>query len=363
MPRKTDRVISGIEVVRGGGWVSYPKCPVLRRLVLEFWFACFMAYELPRRKNSTDAVVAIFPPVLFLPVAKLLLRKDVPCIGIVHDLQSVFVEKSALPLRKIFGGIVGWMEGAALKACHRVIFLSHSMAAKAIEQYGLDPRKCSVHLPFVTPYSGESDGNALADQFPPGFKHVVYSGALGEKQNPDALIQCLVAITEAREDLVCYCLSRGPIFDELKAKYGHRPRLMFYDLVEERDLPELMERSDLQIVPQLFGTSEAAIPSKLPNLIAAGVPVLAICDESSEVGKIVMDSQAGTAVHSWATDAVASAATELLDETKGESRADRRAEASKYVEQNFSLQRLVGEIASFVNDLPASDSRRRIEKT
>ncbi len=351
VPQKTDRTIPDVEIVRGGSWISYPKSPLLRRLVLELWFACFMAYELPRRRKSTDAVIAVFPPVLFLPMAKMLLRKDVQCIGIVHDLQSVFVQKSASPKRRMIAGIVRWLEGTALKSCQRLIFLSHSMAAKAIEQHGLDPQRCTVHFPFSTsPAKGE--GRALIDYFPPGLQHVVYAGALGEKQNPEGLIECFTVLTHAREDIVCHCFSRGPTFDDLKGKYGQVPRLKFHDLVEERDLSELMDRSALQIVPQLFGTSEAAIPSKLPNLIAAGVPVLAICDEASETGKIVMEAQAGAVVHSWAPITVASAATKLLDATRDQSRESRRAKAAKYVEEHFNLQRLVNDIVSFAKRAP-----------
>jgi glycosyltransferase involved in cell wall biosynthesis len=347
-PRPSNCVLPGVEIIRGGAWVRYPQFSVLRRLVLELWYLCFVAYELPRHMATIKGVVAVFPPVLFLPFSKWILHKDTPIIGIVHDLQSIFVEKSPSGFRRIFGGIVKNLEGAALNRCERLIFLSQSMMTRAIKEYRLDAQRCVVHLPFVSVSSTGGSGQALADRFMSGARHVVYSGALGEKQNPEQLIECFIGLAKEREDVVCHCFSRGPVFDELKRQYQGVRGVEYHDLVDERDLPELFNRSDIQIVPQLFGTSEAALPSKLPNLIAAGVPVLAICDEASEAGRIVLDAQAGAVVHSWAPEVVSAAVMNLLDGTSGHSRQERKTKAAEFVARHFSLQKLVDDIAAFV---------------
>lgn len=348
IPAPTSETLTGLEVVRGGGWVRYPRFPALRRLVLELWYACFLAYELPRHNASTNAVVAVFPPVLFLPLSKWFLRKDIAFIGIVHDLQSIFVEKSSSFFRRAFAGTVKSLEGSTLKSCDRVIFLSQSMAARAIREYGLDAQRCIVHLPFVSVPSTDGSGRSLANLFKPAAKHVVYSGALGEKQNSKQLLECFVRVAKERQDVICHCFSRGPVFDDLMRQYESVSAVKFHDLVAEQDLSELFNRSDVQVVPQLFGTSEAALPSKLPNLIAAGVPVLAICDETSEAGSIVLEAQAGAVVHSWAPEAVAAAILNLLDATSGQSRLERKQKAAGFVSRHFSLQNLIDDIARFV---------------
>lgn len=348
IPMPSSQILSGIEIIRGGGWVRYSKFPALRRLVLEFWYACFLAYELPKRSASTKAVVAVFPPVLFLPFSKWFLRKNTPIIGIVHDLQSVFVVKASSVFRRFFAGIITNLEGVTLRSCDRLIFLSQSMAARAIEEHRLDAHRCNVHFPFVSSPSSAGSGQALNDCFTTRARHVVYSGALGEKQNSRQLLKCFVNLAQTRQDVVCHCFSRGPVFDDLRRQYDGIAGVEFHDLVEEQDLPELFSRSDIQVVPQLFGTSEAALPSKLSNLIAAGVPVLAICDEGSETGRIVLEAQAGTVVHSWAPEAVAAAAVSLLDGTSDQSREDRKLNAAGFVAKHFSLQNLVDDIATFV---------------
>ena len=332
--------------------MRYPKWPMLRRLLLEFWYLCFLAYELPRYKSSTAAVITVVPPVLYLPFSRRILRKGVPIVGIVHDLQSIFLEKSSsLPMRAL-AALIRRMEGAALRNCDSLIFLSQSMASRAIEQYGLDGTNCFVHLPFVSRPSIGGNGQELVEIFTPNCRACVYAGALGEKQNSERLVECFVALVKAESGIVCHCFSRGPMFNHLRRKYENIFGIKFHDLVDERDLPELLARSDIQVVPQLFGTSEAALPSKLPNLIAAGVPVLAICDEVSEVGRIVLKARAGSVVHSWDPDAISAAALNLLNATKGQSREERKATASAFVAQHFSLQRLVDEISGFIKQTP-----------
>lgn len=345
-PTRSADVIEGIAVVRGGAWMRYPRWQVLRRVALELWYLCFVAWEMPRHRSTTRVIVAVCPPLMFLPLARILMGKRIPVVGIVHDLQSVFIEKRSVPGGRVLAAAVRLLEGVALRACDHVIFLSHSMATLAVSRCQLDGRRCSVHYPFVSvPPPPRNADKLLGVSFAPGKRHVVYSGALGKKQNPTGLLESLACLTGMDCDVECHVFSRGPVFDELRQKYANTRGIHFHDLVKEEELPVLMAQSDVQLIPQVLGTSDAALPSKLPNLIAEGVPVLAVCDEASEISGLIERSGAGVAVHTWNPREVAGAAHRLLEMTRDDVRVRRQRDVAPFVERNFSLSRLVRQIS------------------
>ena len=92
------------------------------------------------------------------------------------------------------------------------------MAERAISEYALQRDKCVVCYPFVAlPASKELVGNNLAALFAENKKHVVYSGALGDKQKPDGLYAFLSGLVERDPETACHIFSAGPHFERLKA--------------------------------------------------------------------------------------------------------------------------------------------------
>jgi hypothetical protein len=55
----------------------------------------------------------------------------------------------------------------------------------------------------------------LKNILPNNQHNIVYSGALGEKQNPNELLNVYDYISKNISNIVCYFFSQGPIFEEL----------------------------------------------------------------------------------------------------------------------------------------------------
>ena len=104
---------------------------------------------------------------------------------------------------------------------------------------------------------------------------MVYSGALGEKQNPFKLLSIFQKVVNKRDDICCHFFSNSPLVDTIKKKVTiSNGNILFHDLVPEENLFELYQKSHLQVIPQRPGVSDGAIPSKLPN-IHRGIPPIA----------------------------------------------------------------------------------------
>jgi glycosyltransferase involved in cell wall biosynthesis len=325
-PEPSDATLPGMHILRGGAWLRYPKPAALRRMVLEIWFAAYAARRMLGLRNKVDTVVSIFPPSLFAVLVHALLPQRVRKVALVHDLQGVYAAQQPGLAGRLIGVAIHAVEQRAFRACEICIFLSHDMAKEAEAAYGLKPERIAVQYPFVTLPGDGSTGTALSDVLPAGNPHVVYSGALGQKQNPDQVLEFFDAAATRFPQAVFHIFSAGPIFDALKARYAASGRnlVRFHSLVPEDQLAELYARSAIQVIPQAKGTETGSLPSKLPNLLAAGVQILAFCTPGSEVGKLLQDAGTGTIVDEWEQDLFLERLGIAVNDSQAETASQRR---------------------------------------
>lgn len=371
VPSYSDAKIQGTKILRGGAWVRYPKAMPLRRLVLEAWFALYSLTTAWKMRKQADVVVGILPPSLFAYLLHLAFPRRVRRVAVIHDLQGVLAaQKESLPRRAIIR-LIHAVEQRAFRSQDLCVFFSEDMARVAQHSYKLDSAKIAVQYPFVTLLPDQiaqaPAKTRLAAILPPEKLHVVYSGALGYKQNSRQLVQFLQAAATMYPQVGFHVFSGGPFFQELRAEAARlpEPKVQFHPLVEEEDLAELYARSTIQIIPQAEGTEAAALPSKLPNLLAAGVSMLAICEEQSEVGRLMRQAGTGSIVERWDEALFLERLGQALALAQGESPSARRARVAPLLEL-FSLTNMVrqvlgGSLIQMPVSLPPRETERQPE--
>ena len=119
---------------------------------------------------------------------------------------------------------------------------------------------------------------------------------------------------------------------------------MFHDLIAERDLYELYLRSDIHVIPEKIGFSKGALPSKLPNLLASGVPILYIGSQNSDVGQVIQRAEAGLCSDSWDLEKLNTLVDRLLADVVDRSHIDRRSTFEKKFARLFSVEALIREL-------------------
>src|SRR5450759_2565892 len=341
-----------IEIKRGGGWISYPSSAILRRAILELWYAWYALTSYARLESRPYIVIPIFPPSLFFMLLHSLMPRAICRVGIVHDLQGVYATRSSGLMSRLLNSAIHFVEKRCFRSCDRLIFLSVSMANRAIAEYKLDDRRCGVCYPFVAIADAVSDGVALAEILLPNTFNIVYSGALGEKQNPDGLFAFMNKVACMETNVSCHIFSAGPMFDQLGAtRHGaENCKVQFHELVPVEQLAELYARSDVQIIPQALNTSEGSLPSKLPNLLAADVPVFVICEAGSELGNLVNEAKAGVVATTWDIAMLVEQFRSYMNEQAAESKHDRRIRLQAFVESKFSIDSVVDSILAAIKD-------------
>ena len=334
----SSETLEDIKIVRGGEKIKYSKKVSLRRLVLELWYAYFILKNIKKYQKHIDIIIPIFPPSLAFCLASFFIKKEVKKIGIIHDLQIIY----SLQKKGFFSNLISFfikkVEKFCFKSCDKLIFLSDEMKNEAVNIYKIRKEKCEVQYPF-TSINDISISDNLKNILPKNQHNIVYSGALGEKQNPHELLKVFAFISKNTPNTVCYFFSQGPIFEELK-KINNNKKIHFYPLVKKEDIQELYSRSSIQIVPQLPNTSNGSLPSKIPNILVSGTKVLVITDKNSELELLFKKYNLQKVITSWDKRVIELSIRELLDQ-----KIDLNTQKT-IAQKLFNINSLIGKVIS-----------------
>lgn len=294
-PQKSHLGMDGVSIKRGG-YFKYHRNIFIRRIQLELWFAFYILRNFVHLKDA-DQIISVFPPVFFGLIIGIFFKGKHTII--VHDLQSVMSSAAGSQSENILAEIIGFVEKTVYLRCKKIIFLSKSMRNAAENSFNAKFPNSSVCYPFTTLVNSVNK-NKLHHYFPYGHKHIVYSGALGEKQNPKGLVKLFKLLNSGRQDTTCHIFSSGPYFEYFKGREQELAncRVYLHNIVEDSLLTDLYRKSYVQIIPQVNGTSSGAIPSKLPNIAKANCPVFCITDNNSELREILLKCQIPYKCHS-----------------------------------------------------------------
>ncbi len=295
-PKKSSEQLENITIIRGGKNIKYSNKTVIRRFILEFWYMLFIIKRIKRYQKNIDIIIPVFPPSLAFYTVLPFLKKQIKKIGMVHDLQQVYSSNKKGFFNKLISFFIYKVERKCFNSCNKLIFLSEEMKQEAKNTYKLNSNKLEVQYPFVTISKNKTED--LKELLNSNHIHIVYSGALGEKQNPSGLYEAFNYASQNIKNSEFHFFSQGSIFETLKSK-NKNAKIKFHSLVPKKNIEELYYRSTVQIVPQLPNTSKGSLPSKLPNLLASGCQILVITDSNSEIENLFKEYSISTVINSW----------------------------------------------------------------
>lgn len=294
--KESNHQLKGVEIIRGGKHLFFTKKTIFRRLILEFSFAFFVLRKLYKNQKNKDLIIPIFPPSFAFYFILPFLSKRIRKVGMVHDLQEIYSEGKTGFLNNFIKFFIHKIEKKCYQNCNKLLFLSHEMKNEAKKLYNLAEDKLEVQYPFITLKDHiTSDLDSIFDKEK---INVVYSGALGEKQNPMELFSFFTEASKKIENTMFYIFSEGETIKKLK-KLNNNKKIIFHNLVNKENLEELYSKSSIQIIPQKENTSKGSLPSKLPNLLASGCKVLVITDPKSEIEEFFTSNNLSLVATKW----------------------------------------------------------------
>lgn len=305
---RTDR-INGVTVHRGWHYVP-AKATAIKRMIHELTFIGSSVLRALFSK-APDVYIVVSPPLLSgLALGFTAKLKGRPVLFHIQDLQP----DAAVWLGMLTQGwlikILYWLEALTYRWMNVVSGITPAMVKVLLEKEipaekvkllpnwipigkdsPLPPRKTEPAL-AVRRKLGVSDESFLA----------VYSGNLGSKQGLDVLLDTALELKKRDvppAEITLMICGDGAEKARLtrQAEELELDNLIFTPLLPYDEYKALLTSIDISLVTQVLGSGKAFFPSKVLSILAAGCPILAVCDEESPLHESLGEANAGVTAH------------------------------------------------------------------
>lgn len=308
LPCRTDRIR---EVTVHRGWHYVPaRATAVKRMIHELTFIGSSAVR-ALFSPAPDVYVIVAPPLLTgLAIGFIAKLKGRPVLFHIQDLQP----DAAVWLGMLTQGwlikTLYWFEALTYRWMDAISGITPAMV-KALLDKNLPPEKVKL-LPNWIPITRDTERPArrleaamrvrrklgIAD----GTFLAVYSGNLGSKQGLDVLLDTALELKQRgippREITLMIC-GDGAEKSRLIAKADKLglDNLRFTSLLPYEDYRAMLTAVDISLVTQVTGSGKAFFPSKVLSILAAGCPILAVCDEESPLHDALLEGGGGVTAH------------------------------------------------------------------
>jgi colanic acid biosynthesis glycosyl transferase WcaI len=263
--------------------------------------------------NRPDVVIAIAPSIIAAPVARLAAMLSGAKAWLhVQDFELEAAMATGLVREGMPAGLAKQCERLVLRSFDRVTSISAKMCEHLINK-GVEPDKVSevrnwAAIDDIRPLGRPSN---YRERWSIETPHVaLYSGNIANKQGVEVIVAAARLLRD-RGDLTFVICGEGPNRAKLEEVAHGLTNIRFFDLQPVEHLGELLGLATVHLLPQLASAADLVLPSKLGNMMASGVPIVAtaapgtgLAAEVEGCGLVVPPGNAG---------ALAGAIEQLLD--------------------------------------------------
>lgn len=172
---------------------------------------------------------------------------------------------------------------------------------------------------------------------------VLYSGAIGEKQGLESILDAASTLREHSKLKFIIC-GTGPYKEKLGdlAKQMELSNVHFFSLQPMEVFNAFLNMADLHLVIQKEKASDLVMPSKLTTILAVGGIALVTANKESSLHQVISEHDMGILVQAENTSALTKA-IELAFLEKNHDRISKKARlyAEKYLDKNQIMERFL----------------------
>jgi colanic acid biosynthesis glycosyl transferase WcaI len=353
--------LNQVELYRS--YLYVPTRPTaIKRMIheLSFSFSSALSYLLASR---ADVTLIVSPPLLLGLLIGLIARfKGSKVILHVQDLQPDAAVDLEILQPSLLTHVLFKVQSMSFQIADRVSSISRAMLLR-IEAKGIPSQKTllfknwadSEILPTATEQTRFRELWELSGKFV-----LLYSGNLGVKQGLNSLLELASALRKDPEIVIVIVGDGGEKTSLIaRAAESRLENVLFKDLVEKKDLPQLLALADVSLIPQKRGFTDIVLPSKLGNLLASHRPLIVAASKDSELGQIIETQRCGMLVEPEDTEAMERAVETLkLDAALRLQMADRGVRfAKEHLSREGILAGFETQLESLVSQPPSEGLR------
>lgn len=310
-----------------------PRPSTLRRIAHELSFgltSLIRVLTLPR----ADIYVVISPPLIIGPFAWLASRlRRSQYVFHVQDLQPDAALGLGMVKPGLFTQLLFMVEAFAYRRAALVSGISQGML-DAFTRKGV-PAVKRWYFPNWIPDKLESKAPVSSDAFrrlhgiAPAAFLAVYSGNVGNKQGLGVLLEAALLLSRspaaAHRPIEIVIAGDGAARAALAARHAELglKNVRLLPLLSDGDYQAMLRSADLALITQEKGTGQFFFPSKLLSVLGAGLPVLAVADDDSELARALHRGGCGFVVAPGAPELLAARLREIASAPASELNAVR----------------------------------------
>lgn len=184
---------------------------------------------------------------------------------------------------------------------------------------------------------------------PAGKCIVLYSGAVGEKQGLEMILEAADRVQQALPDLHFVIAGSGPYATQLQAQAQQRglSNLQFLPLQPIEVFNHLLNHAWLHLVVQKAKAADLLLPSKLTNVLAVGGLVLVTANPGTSLHQVINEHELGKLVPAEDTAAFCAAIEWLYHHPQqaGQYRQNAARYAATFLDQSAIIQTFLQQLA------------------
>lgn len=295
LPRK--ETYKGVQIYRLFA-TQFSKDQLVGRLVNQMTFSFAVLVRLFFSQARSLLLVTTNPPFLLWLAWFLRLLRRRKYVLLIHDVYpDVAIKLGYMSEHGLFASTWRRMNRRTYRRASAIIVLGEAMRRMIQKSY--------THLPPIYVIHSWADGSQirpLAKELNP-FVHrhglegklvVLYSGNLGQAHELETLVEAAERLKDLHE-LVILFIGEGAKKAKLMAMVEERQlsNVLFLPPVPYEELSYSLTAGDIGVVTLERGVEGLCEPSKLYGYLAAGLAILALVGEKSEVAEIVERYQCG----------------------------------------------------------------------
>jgi glycosyltransferase involved in cell wall biosynthesis len=350
----------GTDIYRVGA-VGRHRGSLVGRLIYGLTFMSAAALWALRRAGNYDGLlVGTNPPFIGLAGLLVKLLRGRPYVVIVYDVYpETAIQSGVLAPGSLFALIWRKLSQWIARGAEANIVIGRDMAKVVAEK--LAPRGRS-RIALITNWSDEAAvgpvpkaRNSFRQKHNPQDVFLIqYSGTIGRTHNLEPLLEAAEIL---KHDKVLFQFI-GDGFKKAKLEEIVRQRglsnVQFLPFQPKDRLGEALAAGDLAVVCLASAFTGLSVPSKTYGVMAAGVPILALMADQSEIGLTVAESGCGLVLPSASSAAIATAIRDLMRDPIHLGRMGRNGR------QAFEARHTLAKAAQRYDEVLASAFLRRV---
>jgi colanic acid biosynthesis glycosyl transferase WcaI len=348
--------INGVGVERLAVWVPKRRF-ALARIASEVWFLIQGWWAIAsRRVRPHRLVVSLCPSILAVLLGSLARHPTGRHVAIVHDIQSGLAQGLNMIRASWLLRVMRWCERGIFNRVDLIVVLTDEMK-EYLRQLGVVAAIEIVSIwadtERIQPVPDVEDESA----------RLVYSGSFGRKQNLEQIVALAADIKHRAPEMEILLRGRGAEFEALRTQATAKGlrNIRFSDLVAADRLFADMSSADIHLVVHDPSAASFAIPSKIYNIMAAGLPCVAQAQPETALGRLQRESNGFLCVRAGDPQALAGAALRLAGDIA--LRRELGRNGRRYVERNCAKEIVLDRLLARAEGLSLRHSVSQAEST